>query len=643
MKYLFFILLVSASLNLSAQKDNPVFGKVDKADLDMKECSFDKSAEAEVLFDYGEVYCNLSSGFLTTELSRHVRIKILTDNGLSRANIKIPYYSDRDLEDIKNIQAQTINVDASGNLVFSKVDKNLIYRKKLNKHLSEVIFTFPEVKKGSIIEYKFVDYAQNFNAVKNWYFQKSIPVRMSRYIMDFPAELITASSRKGELAMETVNKHDRRNISTYTMRDIPALRNEAYITCDEDYQQQVIPILQAVDFPGQPRRNLITTWQEIIKDLMEDEDFGTQLKKNIPRTADLDLMLAKITDPYQKMVTIHEYVKRNMHWDESTGIWAMSGVKSAWKDKKGTLGEINLILVNLLKDANLTVHPVLVSTRENGRINTGLPGYRQFDKVMAYVEIDGHQYVLDATNKYTPAKLIPYEVLSSEGLVIENLSTNQWGWKVLYNEERRFKNITLIKANLEDNGTMNGEVDVTSYDYTRLDRIPELKKGKSKFIEKYFASKNTGIVVDSLRVDNEDVDSLPLNQHAVFTGKTSASGDYRYFSVNLFSGLEKNPFLADSRFSDVFFGAMQNHSIIGNFTIPDGFVFEDLPKNTRMIMPDTSISFSRIMSAADNHLSVRIQLDVKKPFYTVEEYPYLQEFYKKLYELLNEQVVFKKK
>lgn len=62
-----------------------------------------------------------------------------------------------------------------------------------------------------------------------------------------------------------------------------------------------------------------------------------------------------------------------------------------------------------------------------------------------------------------------------------------------------------------------------------------------------------------------------------------------------------------------------------------------------MIMPDTSIVFSRMMTVTDNVVSVRIQLDIKKPVYSIDEYPYFQEFYKKLFEMINEQIVFKKK
>src|SRR5207247_1115776 len=130
---------------------------------------------------------------------------------------------------------------------------------------------------------------------------------------------------------------------------------------EDDYLQRLETKLIAINLSGYPRKSLVYTWPQVIRSLMEDEDFGLQLKKNIPRTQDLDDMLKKITRPYDKMVMIHDYVRKNMQWNGYDNIWALDGVKSAWKDKKGTSGEINLILVNLLKDAGLTAHPLLVS------------------------------------------------------------------------------------------------------------------------------------------------------------------------------------------------------------------------------------------------------------------------------------------
>jgi len=614
----------------------------------MKDCDFDKAAEALVLFDVGEVYCSLdlNSAYspLRTQLERHVRIKILNKKGMDHASVHIRYLTDVNIEDIKGLSAQTINLDASGNIVYNKVEKDAIYRKKINKRYSELIFTFPNVSPGSVIEYKYKDDASGLNAVKNWYFQKSIPVALSRYILDFPDELKISAVPKGGLRIDVADGSKPQHYTkTFTMQNVPALRDEPFISCDEDYLQQVTPMMIALDLPGIPRRNLVRSWPSIIKDIMEDEDFGLQLKKNIPRTSDLDALLANQKDAYQKMTIIHHYVKTNMEWNGSYGIWALDGVKSAWKDKKGTSGEINLILVNLLKDAGLEVRPVLVSTRSNGRVNTSMAGYDQFDKVMAHVTINEKVYVLDATDKYTPSYLIPYDILSTEGLLIEKIETFQWGWRTLWNPEQAFENNTYINADIDDKGTMSGVANITSKDYSRYIRMAKLKEGPEKFKEAWLNQNKQDIKIDSLVFTNEATDTLPLVQDLKFEKKINASGDFNYFSVNLFSGLDKNPFIADERFSDIFYGANQRYSIVGNFSIPENCQFETLPKNIKMIMPDTSIVFTRKLSASGNTLSTQVILEFKAPYYLNQDYDYFKEFYKKMFDFLNEQVVFKKK
>ncbi|HET7898019.1 MAG TPA: hypothetical protein VFL47_10125, partial [Flavisolibacter sp.] len=123
----------------------------------------------------------------------------------------------------------------------------------------------------------------------------------------------------------------------------------------------------------------------------------------------------------------------------------------------------------------------------------------------------------------------------------------------------------------------------------------------------------------------------------------NSAGGYQYFSVNLFSGLEKNPFVADNRSADIFFGCKQNVEIYGNFQLPDDMQFDELPKNIKMIMPDTSIVISRMSQVNEQMLQTRIQIEFRKPLYGAEDYPYLQEFYQRLFEILNQQFVVRKK
>jgi hypothetical protein len=67
-----------------------------------------------------------------------------------------------------------------------------------------------------------------------------------------------------------------------------------------------------------------------------------------------------------------------------------------------------------------------------------------------------------------------------------------------------------------------------------------------------------------------------------------------------------------------------------------------VPKNVRMIMPDTSISLSRMIAIKDNTLSVRFLITTQRSVFTADEYDYVRNFYKKMAEIMNEQIVLKK-
>jgi hypothetical protein len=645
-KFSALVIIMFATLAVMAQKnkkmnvDIPLFGQVEKADLEMKECDFDNKAEAVVLLDEGQL-----EYISEIEMKRRIRIKILSDKGLDWANIHLSYRSGN-TQDITGVEAQTYNLDEKGNIVVTKVEKKLVYDKKLNKKYNEKVFTFPDVKVGSIIEYK---YKHSGVGLIDWYFQRSIPVKYSRFTLDFPNEVevqvIPYCSGNYEVKDQSSST---RTIKSYTMSNELAFRDEPFIINEDYYRDRLETKVSAFNVNGK-RVSRGINWVQVIKFLMEDEDFGFQLKKNIPRTADLDEKLKHVITPYEKMKTIYKYVQDNMQWNEYSGIWASDGVKAAWKDKKGTVGEINLILVNLLKDADLKAHPVLVSTHENGVINTAdpgtydYPGFFQFNKVMAFVEIDGKNYVLDASQKETPVHLIPPEIVMTEGLVIEKFETFDWGWHTLWNDGLVSKNFMMVNGQINETGQMKGEATIFSYDYARLDRLPTAKKGKDKFIEKYISGTNPGVIIDDLTFENLVSDSLPLVQKIKFTKPLTSAGEYMYFSVNLLSGLEKNPFVADNRFSDVFFGVNQRYLIMGNYSIPEGYEFDELPKNIKMIMPDTSIIVTRIAQVAENRLMTKIELEFKKPAYPATQYAELEEFYQRLFDLLNEQYVIKKK
>ena len=88
-----------------------------------------------------------------------------------------------------------------------------------------------------------------------------------------------------------------------------------------DYLQRVIFQLSQIDYGQGYIEDIRSSWPKLTTELMADEDFGLQLKKNIPHTKELDDSLKLTKSDYKKMLMIHDYIRRNMNWNGSESIY----------------------------------------------------------------------------------------------------------------------------------------------------------------------------------------------------------------------------------------------------------------------------------------------------------------------------------
>ena len=250
--------------------------------------------------------------------------------------------------------------DNSGNVVVTKLEKSAIYQKSLTKKLSEVAFTLPDVKVGSVIEYKYSDSKESIASLDDWYFQDDIPTRLSVYKILVPSIFKFVNQVMAYQKVEQLKSVRHESIptsggiitydseeKTYIVRNVPALRDEPYMGAAKDYLQRVVFQLSQIVYGNGQVDEIMSTWPKLTEELLAMEDFGLQLKKNIPRTKGLDDSLKLVKNDYEKMVLVHDYVRRNMNWNGAESIYSWDGIKSAWDKKSGSNGEINLILINL--------------------------------------------------------------------------------------------------------------------------------------------------------------------------------------------------------------------------------------------------------------------------------------------------------
>ncbi len=329
-----------------------------------------------------------------------------------------------------------------------------------------------------------------------------------------------------------------------------------------------------------------------------------------------------------------------MAWNGQTSRWSDEGVKNALEKHSGNSADMNLLLVNLLRDADMKAYPVLVSTRTNGKVNTAYPFLYQFNDVYVYVEVDNKPYILDATNYTNPPFITPWDVQFTEGFLVDK----ELGQFIAMGDmKHRFRLITSVLGEIDAEGKLKGNANIIAYEYAKNERLRSIRRGEKEYIAEYFNKPHPEFKFDSITYKNDKNDSLPLENLVQFQGTLNSSGEYLFYSPNFLMELETNDFISDKRFTDVEFGYTQYYNMFATIRFPDNLEPEELPKNIRMIMPDTSIVLQRFVNKNENTVSMRYTLEIKRPTYYVDEYLDFKTFYAKLFEMLNEQIVFKRK
>ncbi|MBL7699158.1 MAG: DUF3857 domain-containing protein [Chitinophagaceae bacterium] len=626
------LLISSAAFSQFSQQ----FGELSAEEVNMKQCSFDPEASAAVLLDAGNSWYNDDDALITYY---HRRIKILKDDGIEYGDVKLSFYSDNNFEYIDRIEGVTINPDGKGGTTATHLDPKSIFVRKLNKYRSEVSFAMPNVKAGSIIEYQYHVTAKSYSGLRDWSFQDEIPVYFSKYKLDIvPGREISYLVQYNPKFKVGVDNDKANHAISFSMNNIPGLTDEPYMDARQDYIQKVI--FQTTKYMGHVGQvNFMSTWKEVTRELMSRSDFGKQMRLEIDECRDFVAQTVAGKSDSEKIQLIHDYVASNLTWDRVYALTAEAGIKNLWKKKTGNSAEINLLLINLLKAAGLEAYPILVSERGHGRINKDQPFINQFSNVFAVVFSGGKKYYLDATDQFTPSHLIPYSILNSTGFIVDN---KIGGLIDIAEEQNRYSDFINILTTINENGEMKGSVHNESRDYARTEKLRDYFGHKNDYVDNYIKKGMVNVAVENFKVINQDEERLPLTQQFDFSSNIQSTGDYSFINLNMFTGLESNPFIINERFSNINFGYKKSLQVKFTINLPPNFKVDALPKNIQLVNNSRTVTFTRQMFQEKSQLLAVIKVDINKSIYNINEYPEVKDFFKQMINLMNEQVVLKK-
>lgn len=647
-------------------------GKVSVAELQQKIHPKDSSAAAAILYKRGKARIDYdqNTGFVTY-LDVETRIKIYKKEGYNWANEAIWYYYGTDFKEKVSVSdAVTYNL-VGGKIEATKLKSDGVFDEAVSKFRSQKKITMPNVKEGSVIEFKYSVRSPDV-LIRDWDFQTSIPVNYSEFKTYVPEYFVFTPAQKGyvfpkvvsEKANKTflINSKERYNTggfgggatqtefyqdkieyvetqTTYTAENFAAMKDESYVNNIENYMSSVSHELSMTRFPNKPIKQLSTDWNSVVKTIYDYEDFGPELNKTGYFEDDLKKLLAETKTPEEKIWAIFNHVKSNVKWNSYTGYSCDNGVKKAYKEKTGNIADINLMLTAMLRYSGLTANPVLVSTRSNGIAL--FPNRTAFNYVIAAVETPSGYILLDASEKFSTPNILPLRVLNWKGRLIRKDGTSEM---IDLMPEKASSDNVFMSYSIDSDGKVTGKTRRQYADYNAMitrNNINNLKE--EEYLEKLENKHNKIEISDYSKTNEHDV-LLPIIETYSFTGNNLCEliGDKIYLNPMLFFTNDKNPFKQEVREYPVDFSYPFADKYNITIKIPEGFAVETLPAPAAVTMEDNLGAFKFNIASNGDTLQLSILHQINEAIVSAEKYDMLKEYYKTMIAKETEKIVLKR-
>lgn len=658
----FFALLTFTSLGQVKDWDD-----VSKADLEMDIYPSDSSAAAVVLFDKAEVDLNRDLEYV---MDRHVRIKILREEGYKWAETEIAFNEELDQE-ISRLRGHTFTLSDDGKINKHKLDKNSIFEENISEDYSNIKFTLPSLEPGAIVEYRYRKHIGSPHLLPDWNFQRSIPVAWSEYRVKVPdwffynimfvgnhplhinesepfsdRILYTIRTRTGNSAVRTSYQNAYLdidgNINRWVMKDLPAVTELPFMTSVDDYKAKLWVQLTEIRIPQQTPQYFLKSWKDIAEELRNMDTFGGQLKSRSDLKSEAESLIANEDDAVAKMQSIYGYIIESMVWNGSHRILAEEDIERVFELRKGSGAELNLLLVQLLREAGLNANPVLISTRKHGKVVEYFAIANQFNHVIVNVKIGDESYLLDATSGNSYTNMLPVKDLNGNGLLL-NGDNVEW---IKLESRVPTKSRVTVNAKMTDQGKIIADIDFTLQGYDALQVDSKLNETDQKdFTKSLITNHFQDVSIDSFLVDREDPDECLLNYSIYISDATpkssQQSGERLYLNPLLFLREENNPFTQPDREVPVDFSHLFVREYVANITVPDNYTIEEVPKPKILSLPGGTAVLRRLTQVNQNRITIHSKLSITKKTFEPEEYRYLRDFFSQVVDIHGEQIVLR--
>lgn len=651
------------------EKSSYQFKKLTEADFEWPTTITDSSAGVVVLADVGRTeFVGNDEGSFSLVYKRHKRVLIRKLRYTWEDDL-ILYLEkgDKGPEKLTSLDITDYYLD-NGAVSEKKYDTKEQVR-NINQQLRSSIGRSITYSQDCIVDMSYTIQSYYVSNLRGWNFQTTVPCLYSEYSVSIPDLLGYATLRLGSIPLETTTADNR--MQSFAARKFagPAgyetggvsqdelislnvlmhdrkwiLRNAPAINYDLN-SATLYSQLNSVEFQWTEIRNnhqapqpVMDGWKSVRERLLGQENFGLAYLNENTWLEDTVASLTKgLVGAEEKARSCYKWVRDNFKCNDQSEIYLANGLslKNIFQNKKGSVSDINLLLIAILRKAGIQANPVLLSWRTSGAIYFDYPILHKFNYLIIEANLMDKKILLDAAEPLLGFGLLHPECYNGPAWVIEqdqvrklNISADN------YLEEQQ----TIANFKVNDQG-LTGSISKT-YGIPGSFKVRQKIKETGELSFGFFLQTALG---RKTKMSDLTIDSILLIDEPItinYEIQVKAKGDSLVFEP-VFSDEYLVPINPD-RTGPVEMPYTRNLVYVMNLEIEKGYQVVKLPKSVKYQMNGQEAVFEFQCIQSGQTIQLRSKIQIKKANFSEEAIGALRDYIQFVLQKLYEPIVIKK-
>lgn len=586
----------------------------------------------------------------SAELMIHVRIKVLTEGGISAGNIEVPSGFDGNVEHdfLDKFFARTIHADGTVIPFVASASSTV------KKDDGTTAIALPQVQVGSIVEYV-IHYAGRNTLyteligyyAPDWDLQGKYFVRSAHYELKVPDALDKDSTRwvanlpPGAALKRTKNRID------LDVNDLPASPDEPDMppTSAAAYGVRFFYYQGSRDkYWGDTGGDVDYWWSEFDKPTKTLQGVVHDLV--LPGDSD-EVKLHRLYNAVEKFENTDLTRARSRSEDVKNKVHEINNSDDVWNSKRGNSEELTLLFIALARSAGYQAYPMAVASRGKAVFDQNVLTWSQLDSMVAIVTVNGHEIYFDPGTRMCPfAHVASWHSnvvgVSTEAKLVKIRMTPTEAAKAARTER-------LVDVTLAPDGSVTGTVKISWSDNAALllrqQAIREDEQAVKTAVEKQIQGEvPVGVEVKLQSVEGLGDGDVPLVAHLTVSGKMGQATRKRIvLPAQFFASTAKPVFVGDTRTQPIAFPEAYTGRDKMTLRMPTGFVVESLPQGRSLATAKDSGYASNAVPAQDDGTVIVTQraFSLNRVDYKLDEYRGLRQYFQQVADYDQDQIILK--